>query len=148
MINRLLQPDRAHPFSLERRHRNVADRPDLDSGVWAIFKRMSSYDENHGAEYLALLQLRAEAVWVFWNLWARRRSAPHAILLKDHGFGGNWASFGGRDAPLYKLASAKNSWPRWLVVNLNTPVWPGYRKVAGAPTELTRLYLRRAAVHR
>lgn len=128
---RMLRLDETHRFSELSARSCFRREHDFRGALWAIFKRMKSYDDSHGAEYLALLHVRAEAVWTFWNLWARRRSPPHAIVLQDHGLGGNWAAFGGADAPLYKLASECEACPRWLLVGENTKAWPGYRKASG-----------------
>jgi hypothetical protein len=58
---------------------------------------------------------------------------PNVVVLQDHGFGGNWTSFGGADSPLYKVMS--NHLPEYLLAETpetggNTEIWPGYVKVA------------------
>ena len=94
--------------------------------LWAVLQRTSEYDEAHGPVRLAFLHIQAEAVWVFWNLWAPTARAPFAILLQDHGFGGNCARFGGAESPLYQLASKHSALPNWLLVGKrNTDSWPG-----------------------
>jgi hypothetical protein len=56
---------------------------------WAIHRRQQDLDDRTGPHHLAMLHARAEAVWLYWNIWVRRRSAPYAILLQDHGSGMN-----------------------------------------------------------
>jgi len=144
MLTKLLGWRDTHPVSdgghLGRKYRLRA--------LWVIFKRMKSFDEYHGAEYLALLHMQAEAICVFRNLWARRGRALHAVVLQDHGLGGNCTQFG-RESPLYKLASDNGALPNWLLVGTeNTEAWPGYRKVskpdhpAGMHGNCSSLYLR------
>jgi hypothetical protein len=123
-LTELLELDRSPPLN----EQNLCSKPDFGWTSWIIFKRMKTYDQSHGGEYLVLLHVCAEAVWVFQNFWARR-TAPYAIVLQDHGLGGNWATtkFGGRDSRLYQLAAESKCCPLWLVVgDENTEAWPGY----------------------
>lgn len=85
---------------------------------------------DHKPPLIAFLHITADAVWVYDKLWACARRAPYAILLQDHGFGGNWAPFGGDRAPLRELARDCNALPPWLLVAENTPAWPGYREAS------------------
>ena len=112
-----LTPD--HPFDQD---------PNLQGACWAILERDPDRSEAHGPCRLAFLHVHCEAVWLFWNLWVRgRRTAPFALLLQDHGWGGNWTRFG-RDGALHQAAVTSGSLPKWL---LSVPelAWPGYRRL-------------------
>jgi len=53
---------------------------------------------------------------------------PDVLVIQDHGFGGNWAEFGGVDSPLYKVM--KNNLPEYILSNPdNEMLWPGYKQV-------------------
>jgi hypothetical protein len=129
---RLLQLDPGHPYQRE---------PELQGALWAILEREPGLKDAHGPERLAFLHIQAEAVWLFWNLWVRGDAAPpYAVILQDHGFGGNWSQFGGRDSPLWQTAAASSNLPTWLLVGEDTDPWPGYerRSSPAAPSGMHR----------
>jgi hypothetical protein len=51
---------------------------------------------------------------------------PAAVVLQDHGFGGNWTTFGGPESPLWHHAQLAA--PAMLYVGEQTKPWPGYRQ--------------------
>jgi hypothetical protein len=51
---------------------------------------------------------------------------PYAVVVQDHGFGGNWTTFGGDGSPLWSLAR-RGALPKWLLVADNTTPWPDYQ---------------------
>lgn len=95
-----------------------------------ILRREQGLDDRHGPERLLFVHIHAEAVTAYWKLWGRHGNAPYAVLLQDHGDGGNWCKFGGLDSPLYQAARSKL--PRWLMVAEGTDAWPGYNSVSAA----------------
>ena len=106
---------------------------DWVSGIqatWMVFCRHENFPETHGSKIFSLLYIHAEAVWIYWNLWARKMLAPYAVLLQDHAWGANWAKFGGQHSPLYKLTERSQKFPPWLFVGYNTESWPGYDKTS------------------
>ena len=50
---------------------------------------------------------------------------PDAITLQDHGFGGNWSTFGGR-SQMFDAARQADCLPELLLVGDGTEPWPGY----------------------
>lgn len=54
---------------------------------------------------------------------------PTAMVLQDHGFGGNGSAFGGH-SEMFHSAVDHNALPELLYVAKNTGEWPGYRKVS------------------
>ena len=123
----LLEADQQHPCG--ERWTRFADWNAINGGTsrWVVFQE-SEAGQDQEPRRVGLLHVFGEAVWAYWHLWAKRNAAPSAILLQDHGFGGNWAPFGGGDAPLYRVAE-RAALPASLVVAGNTAVWPGYAPV-------------------
>jgi hypothetical protein len=110
---------------------------------WWVVYRIAGAADDRDQPCFAVLHAYAEAVWLYWNFWALRQSAPYAVLLQDHGFGGNWTTFGGptdaaNEAALYQLALQTNAFPRWLLVGNGTAVWPGYERATADEVEGTR----------
>jgi hypothetical protein len=124
-LTQAIQVDALAPFS----GFNLWPGAHLEGALWAIFTRQLNFDTNHGPERLALLHIRAEAIWAYHQLWAQRHLAPYAILLQDHGWGGNWTHLGG-DHPLFQTANGV-ALPNWLFVASNTDSWPGYQPIGG-----------------
>jgi len=105
---------------------------------WIIFQRKEGYGPGHGHEFIAVLYVHGEAFTVYWDLWARNGKAPYAIIIVDHGFGGNFTGrrFVGQESPMYEWANSNNAWPDWLLVSElgSTETWPGYHCVStGVP---------------
>lgn len=97
---------------------------------WALLEilaRDDDHDDTHGPSRLAILFVTADAFDVYEAAFVRRQRAPYAIVLQDHGFGGNHDRFGG-GGRLEALATEKAS-PRWLMVATNTLPWSDYRRV-------------------
>ena len=112
-----------HPFD---------QAPKLQGACWAVLERDPDRSEAHGPCRLAFLHVQCEAVWLFWNLWVRgRRPPPFAMLLQDHGWGGNWTCFG-RNGALHQLALASGQLPQWLL-SVRELAWPGYRRLTDPP---------------
>ncbi len=71
---------------------------------------------------------------MYWDIWAQNGKAPYAILIVDHGRGGNFTGcrFGGDESHMYGWAEKNNAWPDWLLVSEleSTEPWPGYHRVS------------------
>ena len=107
--------------------------PALQGACWAVLEREPEYTDDHGPARLAFLHVQCEAVWLYWNLWARSRErAPYGILIQDHGYGGNWTKFGPGGA-LHDLAWEGCVWPKWILA-ADGSAWPGYRPVSSPTT--------------
>ncbi|QGQ21996.1 hypothetical protein F1728_04495 [Gimesia benthica] len=121
IFRRLMRLDMTHP---------VRDQvPVLKSVFWTILERDQDRADEHGFEYLAFLHIQAEAVWACQNLWSKADVNPFAVVLQDHAWGGNYASFGGEESPLYQAAQ-RTKYPDLLLVANNTKVWPDYQAVS------------------
>lgn len=113
--------------------------PSLQGACWAVLEREPGLTDAHGPLRFAFLHVQCEAVWLFWNLWVRgQRPAPFAMLLQDHGWGGNWTCFG-RNGALHQLAMASGRLPQWLL-SVPEQAWPGYRRLTDpSPVRLVPL---------
>lgn len=96
--------------------------------ILEILAREPEYGHSHGPERLAILYLGADAVATYDALYCQGNAlAPFAILIQDHGFGGQYTSFGNQGL-LRKLASRCNVLPNWLLVAETSEPWYGYAK--------------------
>jgi hypothetical protein len=98
-----------------------------------ILERNADMDDGHGARRLAIIFLCADGIASYDALFCQRHSKapPFAVLLQDHGFGGNWDKFGGGGL-LEGIASQFRTLPKFLVVATeNTKPWAGFTVIPG-----------------
>ena len=94
-----------------------------------IMERESSYDDSHGAKRFAVLFLGADGIASYDAIFCQGANlAPWAIVLQDHGFGGNWDTFGG-DSTLECLAVNQNVFPEYLLCAENTKPWANFTEI-------------------
>jgi hypothetical protein len=110
-----------------------ADRCFADVAPFAfveLLERDQDRDEGHGARRLAILFLGADGIAAYDALFCQQNgpSRPFAILLQDHGFGGNYGPFG-RGGLLEGIARRCHAVPQWLLVAENTQPWEGFERV-------------------
>lgn len=95
----------------------------------AILEREDELTDDHGPERHAVIFLSADAYAAYDALFCQDDSRPaYAMLLAEHGYGGNWNRFGS-GGHLEKLANLTDSRPYWLLVAENTEVWNDYLQV-------------------
>ncbi len=114
----------------------VAQRaPAASDGPYAfieVLERRPDFDDAHGPKRLAILFLCADGVAAFDALFCQATTqAAFAIVLQDHGWGGNWTRFG-RGGGLEQVAAATQRRPEFLLVAKNTDVWAGYSVIEEA----------------
>jgi hypothetical protein len=106
--------------------------PEGPFALWAVLERKESFGDDHGPSRLAILVVGGDGVATFDALFCQPDGTPpYAVVLQDHGFGGNWTTFGGDGSPLWSLAR-RGTIPKWLLVADNTTPWPGYKVVSNA----------------
>lgn len=103
--------------------------------MWAVLERLDTFSADHGPQRISVLYVCWDAYLTFDALFCQRaKKLPYAVLLHDHGFGGNWAgyTFGSERSVLWKLVYGKGGIPpKWLLVEINaTEPWPGYERVS------------------
>jgi hypothetical protein len=108
---------------------SIKDQP---YGLLEILERTAGFDEAYGAKRLAIMFLGADGVATFDALFCQKRSSPPiAIVLQDHGFGGNYTKFG-RDGLLEKIAGRAKTYPELLLCADNTTPWKLYTPIPNA----------------
>lgn len=99
-----------------------------------ILERDPDLDDQYGAPRLAILFLGADGIASYDALFCQTDSiqAPFAVVLQDHGFGGNYDRFGAGGL-LDKIARRSKTLPNLLLVAENTTAWQGYREISVFP---------------
>jgi hypothetical protein len=107
--------------------RNRIRRP---RGLLTVLARDSNHGDEHGPSRIAVLVLMADGIAAFHNLFCQDDGIPppFAVLLHDHGFGGNYDWFGGGGL-MARTARNTGTRPPWLLVAANTRPWAGYERV-------------------
>jgi len=108
----------------------VIDYRDVNRfGFVAVLECGADFGDDHGAKRLAILFLGADGIASYDALFCQGdgTNAPYAVLLQDHGFGGNCDRFA-RGGLLERIADRANVFPKWLVVGKNAQAWEGYRR--------------------
>lgn len=106
-------------------------------GFFEVLERDPDFDDEHGGNRLAILFLGADGIATYDALFcqANRLSAPFAALIQDHGFGGNYSSFG-RNGLLEKIAFRTGVFPSYLLVAEDSQEWEGYRLIPGLTSDM------------
>jgi hypothetical protein len=106
--------------------------PEGPYALIGILERRPGFDDAHGPKRLAIMFLCADGVAAYDALFCQAKAKPpFAIVLQDHGYGGNWTWFG-RGGSLEQLASRTRRLPEFLLVAENTDAWAGYSVIEGA----------------
>lgn len=101
-------------------------------GFVEILERSEDHSENHGGKRLAILFLGADGIATYDALFCQDNGTPppFAMLLQDHGFGGNYDHFG-NGRLLHQIASRRNVFPSFMLVAENSNPWFGYTIIDG-----------------
>jgi len=98
-------------------------------GFLEVLEREAELDDSHGPHRLAILFLGADGVATYDALFCQEeQNAPFAILLQDHGWGGNYTRFG-QDGVMSEIASRTNRKPQLLLIGSGTEAWHGFERV-------------------
>lgn len=95
-------------------------------------ERDAGLDDSHGAPALSILFLGADGHATYDALFCQdgQQRAPYAVVLQDHGFGGNYDRFGAGGL-MEGIAITTGVFPEYLLVAENTSPWDGYVRVPG-----------------
>lgn len=118
-------------------------------GFLEIVERHPLRNNDHGAKRLAILFLGADAIASYDALFCQKESIlpPYAMLLQDHGFGGNWNRFG-RGGAMHRIARTCGVYPEWILCGVTTDVWDGYSEVEGVDSDQGGMHHQHRALHR
>lgn len=98
-------------------------------GFLEILERDAGLNDTHGPQRLAILFLGADGHAAYDALFCQpSQNAPFAVLLQDHGFGGNYSKFG-NGGFMNSIANAANRFPELLLVASNTEPWASYKAI-------------------
>lgn len=110
--------------------RNSLRHPYEVYGFLEVLERYAPFTDDHGPERIAVMFLGADGHATYDALFCQdNQVAPFAVLLQDHGFGGNWSDFGVAGV-MHDIARKTNRLPKFLLVGVGTEPWVGYRELA------------------
>jgi hypothetical protein len=144
-----LTPQGWQPVSNPGQIRNTIPLPNIQPYcIIKIFERNEGLDETHGVRRFAVVFLCGDGIASYNAIWdpRYRRPAPFAIVLQDHGFGGNYDKFG-RGGLFENVAMHLDVFPKFLLVADNTEAWHNYElipnlipKIGGSGNHSRQLY--------
>ena len=103
---------------------------------FVIFDRQKSYGDRHGPQRLAILFIGDDGIASYDALYCQRDGtpSPFLVVVQDHGYGGNYDSFG-RGGLLESIVRIRGIRPEYLLVADETLPWSGYADT-GVPAKL------------
>ena len=106
-------------------------------GFLEILERNWEFDDNHGPRRLAILFLGADGIATYDALFCQKPTGipPFAVLLQDHGFGGNYNRFG-QDGLLEQIAIRCGVFPIFLLVAENTRAWGQFERIPDVESDI------------
>jgi hypothetical protein len=117
------------------RHGPAYDMSISPYGFLQVFRREGRHDASHGTNRFVILFLFADGHAAYEALFCHyAQCPPFAVVLQDHGFGGNWSPFG-EQGQLHRIAITSGVLPRYLLVARNTTPWNGYVQSRGPDEE-------------
>jgi hypothetical protein len=95
-----------------------------------ILERKPEFDDSFGAQRIAILFVGGDGVATYDALFCQADSKPlFALVLQDHGFGGNYTRFG-KGGLLHEIAAQCQKQPQYLWIDpSNTQPWDGYHQI-------------------
>jgi hypothetical protein len=115
-----------------------------------ILQREPDYNEMHGPERSAVLFLGADGIASYDALFCQSGSmgAPFAVLLQDHGFGGNGDRFGAGGA-LERIVQRTGIYPQYILAEEgSTKVWKGYELVPEVQPDIGGMWANARGLYR
>jgi len=96
-------------------------------GLLEVLERDRELDDGYGSLRLAILFVGADGIAAYDALFCQGRETPppFAVVVQDHGMGGNYDRFG-RGGLLERIALDCHAVPRWLLVAENTNPWESF----------------------
>lgn len=98
-------------------------------GLIEVLERVEPLDDSHGPQRLAILFLGADGIATNDALFCQGRyPAPFAMVIQEHGFGGNYNAFG-HGSLIEQIPGETSTYPEWMLVGENSEGWDGYEPV-------------------
>lgn len=129
-------PNGQYPININKRPNNHevsmfgnAFIPDEKPYCFSAIMERNEDREEIGAKHFVVTFLFADGIATYYQLFVREYSkAPWLFCLQDHGWGGNYDSFGRRGI-LDEIIRKNNCRPTFVICGTNTRIWNGYEKV-------------------
>lgn len=117
-------------------------------GSLEVLERKSHLGDDHGPARIAILFLGADGHATYDALFCQEgQTAPFAVLLHDHGFGGNYSSWGSGGL-LEAIAFATRRLPQFLLIaDGESRPWKSYVQLRGLSATLGGMYNSRRYLH-
>jgi hypothetical protein len=131
-----LMPDGQYPLNVVMRSRYAAPNQFVNPKekpycFTDIMERDEDKDDSWGAKRFAVTFLFADGIATYYQLFCREyKMAPWIVLLQDHGFGGNYDSFG-KGGLLDAIIKKNDIRPKYVLCATNTRIWDGYEAIKG-----------------
>ena len=106
--------------------------------IMKIFERNDDADESVGSKRFAVIFLCGDGIASYDAVYGNKNAeAPFALVLQDHGFGGNYASFGDGGL-LEKVAQRAGVFPKLILgaIHCGTEMWDGFKRIPGLNAKL------------
>lgn len=100
-----------------------------------VFERDEELDDTHGTRRFAVIFLFADGIATYDALFGNKNvQPPFMVVLQDHGFGGNYDSFG-EGGLMDKIAKATQVFPDYAMIGAHTRPWTCFKKEEDAIPE-------------
>ena len=118
-------------------------------GFLEILQRDSGLGDDHGPRRLAILFLGADGIATYDALFCQEHSIsePFAVVVQDHGFGGNYNRFG-QGGILEGIASSCHVLPQLQLVAEDSDCWAGFEQVPDIDGDFGGMHCNRRFLHR
>ena len=113
------------------RDTRILKASDEKCGFLQVLDRLPDLGDEHVPTRLAILFLFVDGITAYDAIFCQvhDRQPPFAVLLQDHGFGGNYDRFG-HDGLLHQIVERSGVTPEYLLVASGTDCWGGYERCA------------------
>ena len=108
----------------QQRPGHLANRRNTAYSFLQILERENHLTEAHGPKRLAVVFLFADGIASYDALFCQKNAHrnPFAVLIHDHGFGGNYDKFG-QHGLMNRIADQNRVIPKYLLVAENSQPW-------------------------
>ena len=123
-----LKTNEAHYQHSIREQNDIRDfSVTYEYGLVFIFQRKKELEHDILCSRFAIIYMCCDGITTYDKLFQNYKSL-HALVIQDHGFGGNYSSFGA-DGAMYKIAKTIDVFPKYILCARSSKMWEGYMKI-------------------